>query len=148
MAFQFPLQTVLRLRQNLERQQELLLYQANQEVLGVARQIAEVDAGMTENAQHRSRQLQAGVTGAELHFDLLCKTMLMRARDDLQRRLVQAQSARDCQAECFRRARQQREVIETLRHHQLQLYRQHEGRQDQRRADDLFLLRRTHPRSS
>jgi len=148
MAFRFPLQTVLRLRQNLERQQELLLHKANQEVLTVARQIADLDTGMAENARHRSLQLQAGVTGAELHFDLLCQTMLLQARNDLERRSAEMQRARDSQAECFRRARQQREVIETLHHHQLQLHRQREARQEQRSADDLFLLRRTHPRSS
>jgi len=144
MAFRFPLETVLRLRQNLERQQELLLYKANQEVLGLKRQIEELDAGMAANAQRRCLQLQAGVSVAELQFDLLCDETLLRFRGALQARLAKAESARDSQAEAFRHARRRREAIETLRTHQLQLYRQHAARQDQRRADDLFLLRRTY----
>jgi len=148
MAFRFPLETVLRLRQNLERQQELLLYQANQEVLALTRQVQEVDAGLAENERRRSLQLQAGVTAAELQFELLCDATLMQWRVELERRLGKARKARDFQAESFRRARQNREVIETLRRHQLQLYRQHEARQDQRRADDLFLLRRSYMQRS
>jgi hypothetical protein len=35
-------------------------------------------------------------------------------------------------------------VIDTLRRHQLQDYQQEETRQDQRRLDELFLLRRSH----
>jgi flagellar export protein FliJ len=148
MAFRFSLETVLRLRQNLERQEELLLYKANQDVLVLKHQIDELDAGMAGNAHRQSVQLQAGVSAAELHFDLLCHATLLHWRDDLEKRFSKAQSARDSRAESFRRARRQREAIETLRNHQLQLYRQQEARQDQRRADDLFLLRRSYRQRS
>jgi len=144
MAFRFPLESVLRLRQNLEHQQELLLYQANQKVFTLTRQIEELDAGMAENARHQSARLQSGVSAAELQFDLLCHSVLQQWRHDLETKLSTAQSQRDVQAESFRQARQQREVIETLRHHQFQLYQHRETRQEQRRADDLFLLRRTY----
>jgi len=144
MAFRFPLETVLRLRQNLERQQELLLYKANQEVLTVQRQIEDLDVAMAAHAQRRSLQLQSGVSSAELQFDLLCHSVLLESRHDLEARRARAQSARDAQAESFRQARRRREAIETLRSHQLQIFRQHEARQDQRRADDLFLLRRSY----
>jgi len=144
MAFRFPLESILRLRQNLERQQELLLYQANQKVFALTRQIEELDAGMTENARYESARLQSGVSAAELQFDLLCRSVLLQWRHDLATKLTEARSQRDAQAESFRQARRQREVIETLRRHQLQAYNQHEARQDQRRADDLFLLRRTY----
>jgi flagellar export protein FliJ len=143
MAFRFPLESVLRLRENLERQQELLLYQANQRVFALTRQIEELDAGMTENARYQSARLQSGVSAAELQFDLLCHAVLLEWRHDLETKLAEAQSQRDAQAENLRQARRQREVIETLRHHQLQAYRAREARQDQRRADDLFLLRRS-----
>lgn len=148
MAFRFPLETVLRLRQNLEHQQELLLLKANQEVLSLLRQVAEVDAGLAENGRRKSLQLQTGVSAAELQFDLLCDATLLQLRRKLEALLTKAQTARDAQAESFRRARQHREVIETLRRQQLQLYRQHEARQDQRRADDLFLLRRSYKQQS
>jgi len=144
MAFRFPLESVLRLRQNLERQQELLLHRANQKVFALTRQIERLDAGLMENARSKSARLQSGVSAAELQFDLLCHSLLLKWRHDLETRLAEARSQRDAQAESFRQARRQRELIETLRHHQFQAYSQREARQDQRRADDLFLLRRTY----
>lgn len=143
MAFRFPLESVLRLRQNLERQQELLLYQANQKVFALTRQIEELDGGISENARYQSARLQSGVSAAELQFDLLCHAVLLEWRRELETKRAEAERQRDAQAENFRQARRQREVIETLRRHQFQAYREREARQDQCRADDLFLLRRS-----
>jgi flagellar export protein FliJ len=144
MAFRFPLESVLRLRQNLEHQQELLLQQANQKVLAITHQIEQLETTNAESAKRQLLQLQSGVSAAELQFDLLCQSMRMQLRHALDRKLAEAQGARDACFENFRQARRRREVVEAVHHNQLQLYRQHEARQNQRRADDLFLLRRAY----
>lgn len=144
MAFRFPLESVLRLRQNLEHQQELLLYKANQAVITIAHQIEQLDTGMAENARERLLELQSGMSAAHLQFSLLRDSMLRQSRHHLEKKLSEAENARAACRESFRHARQQREVMETLRRHQLELYRELEARQEQRRTDDLFLLRRAY----
>jgi len=143
MAFRFPLDTVLRLRQNLERQELLRLQQANQHVTGIAAHIAQLNRALTEGAKQQVEQLDSGLTGAEMQFQWVCRSVLLESRTELEQKLIAAQRARDVQAEVFRIAHQQRETIETLRRRRLQLYRLYETRREQREADDLFLQRRT-----
>ena len=87
-------------------------------------------------------RLAAGLSAAELHFYLHCREALLKRRRALENDVVEARAARDIRAASFRQARQQREVIETLRKRQFELYRQLEARRHQRQVDDLFLLRR------
>jgi flagellar export protein FliJ len=142
MAFRFPLESVLRLRQNLERKHELLLHEANQKVLAIKSSIEELDCAVRETAKRQSLELHSGISSAELQFNLACRVVLRRSRDELEKKLREAEGSRAACAEGFRRARQQREVVDTLRRQQLQLYLQNETRQNQRLTDDLFLRRR------
>lgn len=56
--------------------------------------------------------------------------------------LAQLEKLRDQQYEVFRRARLQREILESVRDSQLREYRAQKTRRDQRSLDDLFLMRR------
>jgi len=142
MAFQFALDVLLRVRQGLERQQELLLREANHQVSRLEQQVDELNACLLAGAQQELRQLASGMSAAELHFALLCRSSLLGQRRSLEKDVVEARAARDLRAASFRQARQQREVIEALRQRQFELYQQVEGRRHQRAVDDLFLLRR------
>lgn len=142
MAFHFSLDVVLRVRQGLERQQELLLREANRHLMTLEQQVEELNTSLLAAARQELQQLAAGLSAAELHFDLLCRSALLERRCVLEKDAVKARAARDIQAASFRQARQQREVIETLRQRQFGIYRQLEARKHQREVDDLFLLRR------
>jgi flagellar export protein FliJ len=142
MAFHFFLDAVLRLRQSLERQQELLLREANQQMNAVQLRIDHLN---TQLALYAAQETQQSIlSGAELHFMGLCRSVLLGQRGSLEKRLATAQTIRNSRMTSFRQARQQREVLETLRHTQVQLYRQNEARQNQRQLDDLLLLRRAY----
>lgn len=131
-----------------EHQEELLLQEANHELSLVRRQIAEADALLESLADRVQHELRDGSTGAELHFDNECGVALLERRKVLEREAVQKEKLRLEKLDSFRAARRRREVVETLRQHQFQLYRQEENRQDQRQLDDLFLLRRNFLRRS
>jgi flagellar export protein FliJ len=148
MAFRFPLEVLLRVRQGLERKQELRLQEANLRVAIVLRQIGDVHTGMENIEARRRPQLESGISAAELQFDVLCHSVLTERQRVLEKQLVEAEADRNSRNEDFQQARRQREVMDTLRLHQLQDYRQEEARQDQRRLDDLFLLRRAYLRRS
>jgi len=141
--FSFSLETLLRIRQSRERQQELLWQQANFQVATVQRQIEGIQSQIAARASRQRRELQSGWSAAELQFDLLCRTQLQERLQCLQADLAKARVSQACCAENFRRARQQREVLETLRQQRLQLHRQQVSRQEQRQFDDVFLARRT-----
>jgi|HubBroStandDraft_5_1064220.scaffolds.fasta_scaffold275616_2 flagellar FliJ protein len=146
MAFRFALETLLRLRQGLERQQELRLQAANHRVAMLRQQIEDVRNEIGNIEARRSPQRESGISAAELQFDVLCRSVLAERQNTLQKQLAEAETYRRARSEDFKQARQQREVMDVLRRQRFEDYRQEEARQDQRRLDDLFLLRRAYLR--
>jgi flagellar export protein FliJ len=144
MAFRFPLEALLRLRQGLERQQELRLQEANQRVAILRQQIEDLRREMESIAARRRLEHEFAISAAELQFDLLCRSVLTARQHVLEKQLVEAEAYRQSRSEEFKQARRQREVMEMLRRHQFEDYQQKEARQEQRRLDDLFLLRRAY----
>ncbi|HTZ95470.1 MAG TPA: flagellar FliJ family protein [Terriglobales bacterium] len=143
MAFNFSLEVLLRVRQGFEHQQELLLREATCRLSSLEQQVNDVNARLADFSRRELQDLSSGVSAAELQFDLLCREALLNRRHALEIDVAKARATRDLRAAGFRQARQQREIIESLRQRQLELYRQFEARQSQRAADDMFLLRRT-----
>jgi flagellar export protein FliJ len=144
MAFRSSLDVLLRVRRGLERQQELVLQEANRQVAAREGQLDAIRIQIAANAQRELLQLQSGLSAAELHFALLCRSTLQARSHAVETELLKAQALQQSRARSWRLARQQREVLETLRQRQLQAYGQQATRQEQRRLDDLFLLRRAY----
>jgi len=146
MPFRFPLQAVLHFRHSIEHQQELRLRAANQQVARVQHLIEVTDSQRQNLYVNQSNELSQGVSAAELQFGLLYEKDLLRQRKELEPQLAQAQQQRHQQGEIFRRARQARETLESVRDRQLDLYKKEASRREQRGLDDLFLLRRKYLR--
>jgi flagellar export protein FliJ len=146
MPFRFALQAVLHYRQSIEHQHELRLRAAQQQVMRVQHLIEQMDARRQELYSAQSQQLGAGVTSAELRFELHCDAELLRHRAELTAQLVRLQHQREEQHKVFQQARRGRETLESVRGRQLELYEQKAGRREQQRQDDLFLLRREYLR--
>jgi flagellar export protein FliJ len=142
MAFRFSLEAVLRLRQGMEHQQELRLRAAHQQVARVRHGIERIDHALGEAEQRSSSTLASGTTSAELLFALQSEAALLEHREKLGAELTRLTKLRDQQAEIFRQARRERDTIESLRDQQFREYKRGALRREQRRVDDLFLLRR------
>jgi len=142
MPFRFALQSVLHLRQSLEHQQELRLRAANQQVARVQHFIEQLGARREQMQDARSQELRRGLTSAEMRFELQCEGEVLRQRKELEAQLARLQHLRDQQRLILRQARQARETLEAVRDRQLAVYRQEAARREQRRLDDLFLMRR------
>jgi len=142
MPFRFPLQTLLRYRQSVERQQELRLLEANQQVAAVRLQIENVEQSKLALAAEERRELAAGVSAAELHFHILLRSLLAKKRGLLDHELARCEELRRQRHAEFQRAHQDREAVTALRANQQRTYEQQESRREQRRLDDMFLLRR------
>lgn len=143
MAFRFALQSVLHLRQSLEHQQELRLRAANQQVARVQHAIEQMEARREQMRTVRAQELGGGLMAAELRFELQCEEAVVRQRREWEAQLARLQQLRDQQRAILQQARQAREMLEAVRDRQLEAYRRETARREQRRLDDLFLLRRS-----
>jgi len=146
MPFRFSLQPVLRFRSSLERQQELLLQEANQKTSAVRRQIETLDAHLAENAAASARDMKSGTSAAELHFEILCRSVLLEHRRQLEMELAQCQEVGRRRSLEYRQARMQRETIDRLREQKLAAYQREETYRQQQWLDELVLLRREYLR--
>jgi flagellar export protein FliJ len=148
MAFDFSLQAVLHLRESVEHQQEIKLRAANQQVGRVRHLIEQLEARSGELYSRRAVGLSSGMTAAELRFELLCEAELARHRKELEREVLRLEHLRDQQREIYQQSRQAPQTLESLRERQLAVYRKQAARREQRKQDDLFLMRRQYLRRS
>lgn len=148
MPFRFRLETVLRLRRSVERQRELQLQHANSALVQLGNKIQQIETSLRESARRRDQQLAASASGAELHFDLACRDVILKQRQELLTELERATERRQQCLEDYKRALRDCEILETVRRQQLEAHKHEEERQEQRRLEDLLLLRRTAPRRS
>jgi flagellar protein FliJ len=143
MPFHFPLESVLHFRQSVEHQHELRLRAANQQVTRVRHLIEQIEHRLAEAANSRATQLRAGMTAAALQFSLACESALGAQIPELQRELARLQAFRDQQQHIYQQARREREILENLRDRQLREYEREAARREQRKIDDLFLMRQS-----
>ena len=143
MPFRFPLETVLHFRRSLERQQELRLRMANQQVARVRRLIEHIEQQIDGVHTRQSRELNAGTTAAELRFNRASEAVLAQQRVLAQLELQRLEQLRDQQKKVFQQARRERETFESLRDQQRTEYERNARRREQRQLDELFLLRKT-----
>jgi flagellar export protein FliJ len=142
MPFRFPLQALLHFRQSLEHQQELRLRAANQQVAQVRHALEQLDGRIRQTQTLSSQSLASGTTGAELSFLQASEALMHTRRQELERELLRCQHLRDQQERIFLQARRERETFESLRSQQFRAYQLDQARREQRRLDDLFLMRK------
>jgi flagellar protein FliJ len=141
MAFRFPLEAVLHLRESIEHQHELRLAAANLQVARVKRLIEQVDRSILDSQQQSLRELESGTKAAEIRFALEMESYLGARRRYLDQELTHLTRFRDQQQQLFHQARRERETFSVLREHQLREYQRNQGRREQRLVDELFLSR-------
>ncbi len=115
----------------------------HQQVARVRHLIEQVDDRIRRLQQLYSQDLAAGTTSAEMRFVLATEASLHAQRRDLERELSRLENLRDQQQRIFQQARRERETFETLRDKQRLEYERDAARREQRRLDDLFLLRQS-----
>jgi flagellar export protein FliJ len=142
MAFQFSLESLLRFRRSLEHQKELSVIEVNQAMASVRQQIKSLNLGLAQSDAAEEQSLGRGLSASEIHFHLLCRSALLQSRSLLEERMATLERRRSDLVQQLREARRQREAVESLRSQRFTAYRQDEVRREQRRMDDLFLLRR------
>jgi len=141
MAFVFSLKTLLRLRELREAAEMQTLRSLASEVAAVRAEIEALETAGEEQQRVVCRDSLQGVSGADLHMHLRRQTAVREHRERLAQKLKDLEKAREAQQATYTRARQEREVLSTIREEQLAMYEEEQSRRDQRQIDDLFLVR-------
>ncbi len=142
MAFVFPLQALLRVREIHETTERQSLQAIAAQAAATRAEIEALDRLAEQAWRELSRDSLAGVSGAELQFHLGRESSRQGQRQFLANRLQELETRRQAQQLCYRHARQQREILSTLRDQQLAAYELEQSRRQQREIDELFLMRR------
>ena len=140
MAFRYPLQSVLRLRQSIERQEEQRLFAAAAIVARLRAEIEEFERARLERRQAVFEEMMSGCSGATIQFAAIGDAAAAGTHRKLRVQLVEAERHRLEQLSVYRRARQKREIFESLREHQQAVHEREVAHREQESADEAFLI--------
>ena len=138
MAFQFSLETVLRVRKIAEDREERLLSQILQQIAECRQSLAELASRRAALVCERERALEAKTSAAELIF-LHGQT---RVVEDLEesgaRHLANLEKLRAQQMRVYETAYGNRKLLANMREEQLDGFRAEQARTEQKEMDDRF----------
>jgi flagellar export protein FliJ len=142
MAFRFSLETVLRLRENLEHTESLLLERRYAELAQVQGMLWEAEQNIVYSREQKNRELDRGTTTIQLQLAVEEESRLREHRDALVQKLQEAQALLREQLSAYRKARQKRDILQELRKQKFDLHRREQEKSEQSQSDEAFLLRR------
>jgi|SRR5579862_718787 len=140
MAFHFTLQAVLRWRESFERRERQRLQMITREVVKAQQQRDQAKHDRTNALTEFQRKLRDGMNSAELQFELATDRARLRQIAALCDHFTKLEALRRRQLEVFRKAQQQRKILDNLRERQLAAYQLIQARREQQVMDDRFLL--------
>jgi len=143
MGFEFSLQGLLRVRKSFEKQEEHKLAFAIGELKRLNMMLETVRGQLIFTADRFGKLLVGGTTGADLHLLCFEKFMLDRREQALAESVSSALAEMQAQQARLQEAKNNRKILDNLRQKQLILFLLAEGRRDQQKLDDAFLLRRS-----
>jgi flagellar export protein FliJ len=141
MAFQFSLQSVLRLRAAFERMERLRLQALAAAVARLRQEVVAIDRAALQIRQDTQARLAGGVAAVEIHFAMWTASAQRERKRLLLAQIEELEKKRVVQEQAYVVARQKLEIAESLREGQWQAYRVEQARREQRAADEMFLMR-------
>jgi flagellar export protein FliJ len=142
MAFRYTLQSLLRLRQGLERQEEQRLFAIAALVARLRAELEAFDISRLDERRAFLQEMLNGLPGAVMQFASQCEAASQQSRAKLLAQLADAELRRLEQLRVYQAARQKREVLEGLRERQEGIYDREMAHREQERSDENFLVQR------
>lgn len=142
MAFQFPLATLLRLREIAEQREERLLGQIQSQIAQHQQTLLDLAAQRRSCIAHREQMFQQGTPSAEIvgFYDRIRKIEELEQKGREQ--LAKLEGLRIQQMKAYEAAHGKKELLAGLREEQLEAYRSTQTRREQSVMDDNFSSRR------
>lgn len=142
MPFRFPLEAVLKYRENLEKREYIALGRAQQQLIEADIQLQQVEDMCAAAIGKREAEVARGIASVHLQDAYQHEQALIVQRDDLRAKRVELQIKVEQCRKAYELARQKREVLGELRAQRLQAYMREQNKCEQRQIDDIFLSRR------
>ncbi len=141
MAFRFPLTTVLRLRESVEKSEELSLQRVQFEVARVRRRIEELTEELAKASDEREEALQRCMQAYRLKDLQDEMSAAVEAKHTLSETLEMLKSQREMQMKIYQAARVNRRMLTDLLEQRRSAWEQDQVRIQQKSLDDLFAAR-------
>lgn len=141
MPFQFSLASVLRLRESIEKREEVALKMVQLEVARVRRRIDELTDEMKMAWEEREKALQTPTQAAHLHVLQAEINAVEEAEKVLNETLATLKQQRDVQMKNYTVARSERQMLTNLFAEKKSVYEQEQARRQQKRLDDIVAAR-------
>ena len=142
MAFLFPLATVLRVRESIEKREERSLQKIQLEMARVARQIEELNEAMAKAQEAREQALKRTMPGGELHSMLWQVQAAAEVKKALLVTLQGLEELRLQQIKVYQAAHRDHETMINMFKAQRDAYEVDQARAQQKYLDDIFMSRR------
>ena len=142
MPFKFPLATVLRVREIVEKREERALQAIQLEMAQVLRKVEELSAEITQRQTAREVALRQPIPAAQLQMLLWTTQAAVEKKDALLRHLQTLEKRRDQQMTLYKVAHRNRETLTEMADKQRSAFELEEARLLQKSLDDLFIARR------
>jgi flagellar export protein FliJ len=140
-AFRFTLEQVLRVRESVERREELMLQRAEAEVAVALRRIEELTEQVVQIGRRREESMKQPLAAFELQSMDAEINATIEERKAMLVTLQTLQNRRDEQRKVYQAAHNGRRMLTDLEEQQRDEYEQEQVRVQQRRLDDLFAAR-------
>ena len=142
MAFRFPLATVLRVKESLEKREERELQRIQLEKARVAHQMEQLTEAMTKAYAARNQALQQALPAGQLHTMLWEAQAAVEAKNALRITLQGLEEQRLKQMKVYLAVHREHETIINLFNEQRDAYEVEQTRAQQKYLDDIFIARR------
>ncbi len=138
----FPLEAVLKVRENAELREERILSQILAQIAETRRSIERIDTDLAATFAARQSEVQQPLLASHLHSSYSRRALLQQARKDLDGQISQWLHLRDRQMSIYQAARRDREMITDLREQHRSNQQRELARKEQSALDETFLARR------
>lgn len=142
MPFRFPLATVLRVRESLEKHEERALQKIQLEMARVSHQIEELTARIAKSHDAREKAMAQPIPARDLHTLLWEVQAAGEKKKALHRELQTLEQQRNEQIKVYQEAHRDRETMTDMSDKQRDVYEQEQARRQQKSLDDIFIARR------
>lgn len=141
MPFSFPLASVLRLKESIEKREEVALESIHLRVARARREMDELTDQMTRAWQEREKALRKSVQANRLYAMQVEIDAAVAAKQAASEAMQKLQRQRDAQMKSYRIAHRQRQMLTDLRAQKKTAYEQEQARRQQKTLDDVVAAR-------
>jgi flagellar export protein FliJ len=139
--FRFSLASVLRVRESIERREELALQRVEMEVVRVKHRIDELTDELARAGEARENALRNSIPAYDLQSMDAQMNAALEAKQTLFDTLQTLQQQRDAQMKLYQVAYNGRQMLTDLLEQKKSEYKQEQDHAQQKRIDDLFASR-------